>query len=194
MLWNGDGSPSWGWGIRCGQKHGLSLEWDDRGNVEFAERYVDGLAHGVARQWNSDGLLLLEYEIAHGTGTELFCDRQDGTLAEEIHLKDGVPHGARRWWSYRRRPAVFGEEYNRDGIPHGISRWWTSSGDLARGYPKYFVQGDRLDKRTYVRRASRDASLVPYRERDDQPQRSLPAEFTRWLERRRDGRKRGATS
>jgi len=188
MLWNDEESPSWGWGIRRGKKHGLSLEWDDdSGNLEFAERYVDGLAHGVARQWNAEGLLLLEYEMAHGTGVELFCNRGDGTLAEETHLKDGVMHGARRWWSYRRRPTVFGEEHYWEGILHGISRWWGSSGGLARGYPKYFVEGDRVDKRTYTKCAKRDPRLGAYRPRDDRPWRALPVEFTRF---QREGSKR----
>lgn len=58
--------------------------------------------------------------------------------------------------------------------PGAIQRQWTANGKLRRGYPQYFVQGERVNKRHYVQACRADPTLPPWRAEDDQPQRPLP--------------------
>ena len=54
-------------------------------------------------------------------------------------------------------------------------RQWTALGRLRRGYPQYFVQGERVTKRQYLRACQTDPTLPIRRAQDDQPERPLPA-------------------
>jgi hypothetical protein len=174
MLWEDDGTPAWGWGIRDGKKHGPSVEWWENGVVAFCEPYVDGLVHGVARHWDDEGKLLLRTRYVRGTGVDLWCDLHSRTLAEETRLRRGVLHGVRRLWN---QGAVWLEEHYLEGAPHGVFREWNLEGRLRRGFPRYFVHGQRVDRRAYLRAAKRDATLPAWRRADDRPRRPLPPEY-----------------
>ncbi len=167
VLWEEDGTPSWGWRLRRGKRHGPSVEWWPNGRVAFVEPFVDGLVHGVARHFDDQGKLLLRTRYVKGTGVDLWCDLSNRSLAEETRLRGGTLHGVRRWWNGDGR-TVWLEEPYRDGKLHGIVREW--HGKLRR---RFFVDGEQVDKRTYLR----DASLPPYRADDDRPERPLPAEI-----------------
>jgi hypothetical protein len=176
MLWNEDGGPAWGWAERADKKHGLSVEWYDNGTVAFVERYVNGLPHGVARHFDGEGRLLLTTRYVRGTGVDLWCNLDNRTLAEETRLAGGTLHGLKRNWNPDGR-TVYREEAYCEGLEHGVFREWNSRGRLARGFPRCFVRGARVDKRTYARLATRDRTLPRYRERDDDPRRTLPREY-----------------
>jgi hypothetical protein len=176
VLWEQDGRPVWGWRLRDGKKHGLSVEWWDNGAIAFVQPYAKGLQHGTARHWDDEGRLLLETRYVKGTGVDLWCDLYCRSLAEETHHRTGVAHGFRRRWNSDAR-SVYIEEHYSEGFPHGIFREWNDAGRLRRGFPRYFVHDKRVDRRAYLRAADTDESLPPWRRIDNEPRRPLPREF-----------------
>ena len=175
MLWEEDGSPSWGWRLRGGKRHGDEVEWWPNGQVSFTQPWVDGVLHGMARHYDDEGRLLLETRFVEGTGVDLWCDLYNRTLSEETWFEAGRLR-ERRWWNPDGRTVHMEEQYT-DGAEHGIFRQWNEHGRLRRGFPKYFVRGERVDRRTYERRARRDPTLPRRRAEDDDPRRKLPAEY-----------------
>ncbi len=176
MLWEKNGRATWGWGIRAGKKHGLSVEWYENGQPSFAEPYLRGLVHGVVRHWDEQGKLLLETRHVHGAGVDLWCDLHTRTLAEETRTRHGKLHGVLRRWNPDAR-SIYLEEQYFEGVEHGIFRQWNDSGRLCRGFPRYFIRGERTDRRAYVRAASIDSTLESASRADDDPRRPLPPEF-----------------
>jgi antitoxin component YwqK of YwqJK toxin-antitoxin module len=158
---------------------GHQLEFDERG-VVYAEPFVDGQLHGLAKQFSSDGHLLLVSPFKHGTGTDFWCDER-GRLAEEHPLVGGRPSGTERWWSDD-QTTVYSETEWLNGESHGATRHWTD-GRLDRGFPKFFVKGKRVSKRAYLTCAQRDRTLPPIRQEADSPVRTLPQRFLQLRER-----------
>lgn len=175
VSWEENGNPYCAWRHRAGKRHGPQVEWWENGQVSFIEPWVDGVAHGVARHYDEEGKLLLETRYVRGTGVDLWCDLQSRTLSEETRIEGGNLR-ERRWWNPDER-TVHAEEHYAGGQEHGIFRQWNDRGRLRRGFPRYLVRGERVDKRTYVRMAREDASLPPYRAKDDEPRRKLPVEY-----------------
>jgi hypothetical protein len=184
MLWEPGGLPAWGWGVRKGKMHGLSVEWHFDGSVCYVEHWRNGMPHGVARQFDNHGNLLLETRYVNGTGVDLYCGscwskdnhpRTPWRLSEEHRLIDGGRQ-LTRWWNSDER-TVHGEEQYRAGVPHGVFREWNDAGKLRRGFPRYFVAGKQVTKRCYLAALHQDPSLPPYRARDDKPRRELAAEY-----------------
>ena len=68
------------------------------------------------------------------------------------------------------------ESHFAEGLEHGIQRDWDSTGRLRRGFPKYFINGEQVTKRQYLRAAKLDSSLPPFREEDNRPERQFPPE------------------
>lgn len=96
-FWNPDGTPCLAVGLRNGVPVGHQLEFHERG-VVYAEPFVDGRLHGLAKQFGTDGRLLLVSPFEHGTGTDFWCGERR-RLAEEHPLVDGKPSGTERWWN-----------------------------------------------------------------------------------------------
>jgi hypothetical protein len=128
--------------------------------------------------------------MVRGTGIDLwrstnFDDRS--VILREVHyMKDGTPHGF-EWWINDDESSVYEEKHWRNGCLHGIERQWNSDGKLRRGYPKYYVDDQKVTKRQYIRAAERDPSLPRWRRSENFPLRRFPAEITRHLGRRRKG-------
>lgn len=175
VLWEEDGNPCWAWGLRDGKKHGPEVEWWDNGQISFVQPWVDGVLHGVVSHHDEKGNLLLETRYVRGTGVDLWCDRHSRTLSEETRLEGGHLR-ERRWWNPDERTVWMEEQWADEG-EHGIFREWNGRGRLRRGFPRFFVRGQRVDRRTYLRRARLDRTLPPYRPGDDDPRRELPAEY-----------------
>jgi hypothetical protein len=187
-LWEDDGAPCWAWCLRDDQKHGPEVEWWTRGGVAFVEHWVSGVLHGPARHFDEEGRLLLETELVHGTGVDLWCDSQSWTLSEETWLRDSRLH-ERRWWNTDQR-TVYREELHAARDEHaGIEREWNDRGRLRRGFPQFFVGGERVDKRAYLRAAERDPALPRHLPEHDDPRRQLPSEFVRQPAHRRAQRR-----
>jgi antitoxin component YwqK of YwqJK toxin-antitoxin module len=171
-------------GFRDGKKHGTAYRIEVPGHVTSATPYSNGVEHGVARQWSHDGRLLGTYRMNHGTGIDLWWD--DGTcchgtsckpggrrLAEVHFMRCGQHHGY-EWWINDDQASVHEERHWQDGQLHGIERDWNLQGRLRRGFPRYFVAGQQVTRRQYVKAAAEDSSLPPFRMEDNLPQRRFP--------------------
>jgi antitoxin component YwqK of YwqJK toxin-antitoxin module len=172
------GDPMMETPLRDGKRHGTDYTWSASGKLRSVESFVDGRSHGVATQWDSEGNLLGSYTMEHGTGIANWWGRDDDRrryLAAVNYCKDGAPHGAE--WELLPDQMVFHERYWLHGQFHGIERMWNSQGRLRRGYPMYYVNGKRINKRQYVRACTHDPSLIPFREEDNKPERTFPPEI-----------------
>jgi antitoxin component YwqK of YwqJK toxin-antitoxin module len=170
--------------MRNGVSHGPMSEWDGSGHLEFTTAYVDGKEHGTARQWANDGTLLGTYEMNHGTGLDLWWDeREDGSqyLSEARYLLAGDRDGY-EWWLDEDQQSVWQERHFHHGQEHGIFRRWNAEGRLSRGYPQYFINGRKVNKRQYLRAAQADASLPPFRADDNKPVRQFPPDVAAALQ------------
>jgi hypothetical protein len=180
--------------LRNGLLHGTVYCFDfdvnsrSTNQVEFAEPYVNGLAHGTARQWSEDGELLGTYTMRHGTGVDLWRQKNDWGngrtyLSEARYIRDGKWHGF-EWWLNEDQKSVWQERHFQFDQLHGIERDWNHEGRLRRGFPRYWVNGVRVTKRQYLRAAESDSTLPSYRESDNHPKREFPPEIVLSLARR----------
>jgi len=157
---------------RDGLPHGLEREWHANGRVRYEARYVHGLQHGLQRQWDEHGRILVRTRFVRGTGLDLYCgDVRPARISESRELVAGERHGFERWWTDGR---LWMEHHFQRGREHGIARSWSIEGRLKRGYPRYFVQGERVDRRTYLRRCADDTTLPVPQAADDRPFRPRP--------------------
>jgi hypothetical protein len=165
--------------LKNGRKHGREYQWHEDGWLMLVEPYVDGKVHGTAKQFGRDGSIIGTYKLRHGTGYDIWrVENEDGaTNISEIHtLVDGLPHGY-EWW-LRSKPHILSHEIHwHDGEYHGIERQWNLANKLRRGFPCYWINGDRVTKRKYLREAKKDLSLPPFRLKDNSPRRRFPLEI-----------------
>jgi hypothetical protein len=157
------------------RKHGIVYDWYDSGALESAIPYVEGLQHGTARQWSEDGRLMGTSTLIRGTGLDVWrhprCnDATTFFVAEIMGWQDGAAHGFQRFWN-EDETSVWMERHFHHGVLHGIGRQWNVRGRLRRGYPAYYVRGERVSKRQYLRAASADPTLPPFRGEDHLPGR-----------------------
>jgi hypothetical protein len=171
--WNEDGSLAMEYGMRGGVRHGPFRTYWDNGQVSEAATYVDGKEHGVTTQYDAGGELIGSYTMEHGTGLDLWFDCK-GVLSEERSYRDGERHGYERWWCGD-NATVWQEEHYRHGAAHGIFRQWTDRGRLRRGFPRYFVGGERVARRQYERACRTDSLLPAFVPEENLPSRQLPA-------------------
>lgn len=165
------------YGLRDNEKCGYERHWSNDGVLLYRRYFVDGKQHGIARQWNSKGTLLIVYRMRRGTGIDIWCN-EDGELQEEHPVRDGMRHGPERWWNENQR-TIYIERYWYEGDLHGIEREWAETGRLRRGFPKYFIRNRQVNKQTYMREARKNQTLSPFRSKDNAPQRVLPREYLR---------------
>ena len=162
--------------MRNGKKHGREFEWDEDGKLSLIEPYVNGKIHGTAKQYGRDGSVIGTYSFRHGTGYDIWrVEEEDGTIyISEIHTsKDGLPHGY-EWWLTMKPRIVWHERHWHEGEFHGIERQWNAANKLSRGFPRYWINGDRVTKRKYLRAAKKDLTLPPFRLKDNSPRRKFP--------------------
>jgi len=163
--------------LKNGKKHGRELTWDEDGDLELIEPHHNGKIHGTARQYYR-GRLIGTYALKHGTGLDIWRSVNDveSPYVAEIHRwKQGLLHGY-DWWLNEDEVSVWREAHYVDGELHGIEREWNERERLRRGYPRYWVNGQRVNKRQYLAAARRDPTLPPFSERDQSPQRQFPPE------------------
>lgn len=170
-----DAAHTWACGLDAeGRWHGLEREWLVRGGawrLVYRARFRHGLQHGWQEQWDAQGRVLVRTHFVHGTGTDVW---HGGAKGWEVRaLRDGLRHGVERHFCDRRH--VDHEQHFAEGLEHGIERRWTSRGTLVRGYPRFFLRGERVTKPAYLRAAASDPSLPAPRDRDDHPTRRFLA-------------------
>jgi hypothetical protein len=169
--------------LKDGKKHGREYVWEEDGALVSMEPYVDGKIHGVAKQYGRNGKIIGTYRLVHGTGFDIWRqEREDGSIyISEIHsLENGLPHGY-EWWLNEDQQSVWYERHWYAGQYHGVEREWNSAGKLRSSYPKYWIRGEPVIKRHYVKAAHHDDTLPPFRESDNRPQRGFPPKLQRLL-------------
>ncbi|MFY9609235.1 MAG: hypothetical protein WAU45_11560 [Blastocatellia bacterium] len=165
--------------LKDSQKHGRELSWNDDGSLLLVEPYVKGQIHGTAKQYGHGGKLIGTYTLVHGTGFDLWRQEgDDGSIfISEIHsLREGLPHGY-EWWFTSEQGALWHERHWHAGHCHGIERLWNSQGRLSRGYPRYWIAGEVVSKRKYLKAALADKTLPAFREKDNSPRRKFPPQI-----------------
>ncbi|MBI3241640.1 MAG: hypothetical protein HYZ49_05040 [Chloroflexi bacterium] len=184
-LFHKTGEPSRETPLKDGVCHGTVYRWDRPGVLFSSEPFVNGLAHGLARQWSDDGKLIGSYEMKRGTGIGLWWGDCDGELSlfEVRYMKAGFRHGF-EWW-LGCDGGLLEEFHFQSGEPHGIERRWNAQGRPRRGYPRYYVRGERVNKRQYELACASDPSLPKFREVDNAPQRKFPPEITKFFKRKK---------
>ncbi len=165
--WFANGDVEHEFYYRNGRWHGPLRRWYENGQLEWETYYVNGKEHGVSKQWNRKGELLGTYVMNHGTGVDHWWDEK-GRLLEEIHCLNGNRHGLDRRWNTKRLDQ---ESYFKEGEPHGISREWNWQGKLRRGFPQYYVNGKKMNKRQYLKACQTDSTLIKFDARDNLPKR-----------------------
>jgi antitoxin component YwqK of YwqJK toxin-antitoxin module len=168
--------------MKNGVTHGRLYDFVN-GSVTFVENYVDGLAHGTARQWSPDGELMGAYTMKHGSGLDLWRAKDNWGrgrvyLSEARYLSNGMWHGF-EWWLNEDQRSVHSERHFQENLQHGIEREWNPRGRLRRGFPRYWIHGAKVARRRYILLSANDPTLPPYRESDNAPRRQFPAEIRR---------------
>ncbi len=167
--------------LHNGVPHGMSYRWDTSGLLIAAEPYLHGLPQGTAHQWADDGTLVGTYPMVHGTGIDLWW-QACGYLSEVWYKHAGKLHGF-EWWLAADQASVTEERHWWQGQLHGIERQWNRNGRLRRGYPKYWVHGEQVRKRQYLKACAQHPELPRFRAHENLPQREFPPEIVPHLRR-----------
>ena len=169
-----DGSVCLEYAIRNGKMHGPS-RYLARGKLQFETHYVNGKEHGIAKQYDEKGRQFGGYRMNHGTGLDLWYRRDDRgriSLSQSHYKKDEKWHGYDRWWEEGNH--VYTENHFCEGKRHGIFREWNHAERLKRGFPKYYVNDQQCDKRSYLKASALDPLLPKLLEADNRPYRKKP--------------------
>jgi hypothetical protein len=172
--------------LKNGRQHGTVYFCDDApARVCSSEPWINGLPHGVARQYSDDETILGTYTMKHGTGLDLWWQgRRWGAgppyLSEARYLKDGKWDGF-EWWLDEDQRYVWQERHFLEDELHGIERHWNAERCLRRGYPRYWIKGRRVTRRQYVAACKSDPTLPPFHEADNKPLRKFPPEVRQHL-------------
>ena len=178
-LFDSDGELELDAGVHRGRRHGREYRLDVPGKLLSATTYKNGLEHGLARQWSDDGRLIGTYRMKNGTGVDLWWQetwqKPRRPYLSEVHfMRNGGRHGF-EWWLNQDERSVYQERHWWDGQKHGIEREWDEKGKLRPGFPKFYVKGESVTRRSYQRACVQDPSLPSFRPRDDKPKRTFPA-------------------
>jgi hypothetical protein len=75
--------------LREGLRSGMARGWYPNGKLAEAAHYLLDVAHGLWREWEVDGTLVVEQE--HELGILLWAREYDGELKETYRLQEGDP-------------------------------------------------------------------------------------------------------
>jgi antitoxin component YwqK of YwqJK toxin-antitoxin module len=187
-IYNGDNVLIKETPLKGGIKHGIEYFFYDSGQLELVEPYAEGKMHGTACQYSEDGRLMGTYSMEHGTGYDIWrheCMEEDSNpddvYVAEIHsMKDGLPHGF-EWWLNENQRSVDVETIWYMGKLHGITRVWNHEGKLSRGFPKYYINDSKVNKKTYLKGCEKDPTLQIFKPEDNSPFRKFPKEIEKIL-------------
>jgi len=169
--------------LKNGKKHGREYIWDETGALDSVEPYIDGKMHGTAKQYNRQGKAIGTYRFIRGTGYDIWrCESEDGSIAisEIFSVRDGALDGY-EWWLRGDQHSVWHERHWKQGKYHGIERMWNHKNTFRKGYPKYWINGQNVGKRAYLKAVKNDQTLPQYQERENRPQREFPADIEKLL-------------
>lgn len=174
--WDEEGEMYLEYGIKNGEKHGREY-WFMMGRLDEMTPYRMGTPHGTAMQFDDQGEILVTSVKNNGVGLDLWCCNLEHTLSEEQYDPAEGELGYRRHWNEDEK-TIFEEYFFMSHYAyHGIWRQWNEKGRLRRGFPRYFVRGNQVTRRVYLKDCANDPTLIPYRKSDDSPKRILPQEY-----------------
>jgi hypothetical protein len=171
--------------MKDGLRHGREIEWYDDGVLVLVEPYFEGKIHGLAKQYGRSGKVIGTYRLVHGTGYDIWRWEwwRGFTPVSEVHsLQNNFPHGY-EWWVDPDQRSVHHERHWHEGKYHGIERMWNHRRRLRGGYPKYWIHGQAVTKRDYLKAVKSDKTLPSFRARDNSPRRRFPPEIQKVLSR-----------
>lgn len=98
--WFASGAPYLVISLRGRSAHGYRLEYHEEpaGAVSYAEPFVRGRVHGLAKQFDVDGRLMMVSPFVRGTGMDFWCD-EAGRLLEAHPIVNSRISGSDRWWN-----------------------------------------------------------------------------------------------
>ena len=181
--YDGDGNRRVETPLKNGKRHGREYIWDEEGALESVEPYVNGKLHGLAKQYNPKGKVIGTYRFVHGTGYDIWRhERDDGSIgiSEIFTVFDGALNGF-EWWLRDDQHSVSHERNWKQGKYHGIERMWNHKNTFRRGYPKYWIDGQKVSRRVYLKAAEKDETLSSYKESENRPHREFPADIEKLL-------------
>ena len=150
-----------------GRMHGTERECFENGRTRYLATWIHGKQHGLQQQWDERGRLVVSQRFVRGTGLDIWFDGK--RLSETRGYLDGDRHGFERWWCDATH--VWQENHFARGLEHGIERQWNEGGTLRRGFPRYWLQGQRVTRRIYERALATDATLPSFKPSDDKATR-----------------------
>ena len=154
-----------------GKAHGLEIERDEPGEIQWCAQWVHGRQHGLTLLFDRRGRPLLVTEFVRGRGTDIWMGcGPAGQVSEVRGMLDGQLHGLLRWGNPQR---PWEEEHYWRGKRHGIFRTWKDD-KLVRGFPRFFVNDEHVARRAYDAAQAEDASLPRYDKRDNINRRPMP--------------------
>ncbi len=170
---------------RVGRAHGMEVSRFESGAVEWQVPWVRGQMHGLARQFGPGGEELSRSRFVRGAGVDVWID--NGAVSEVRELRNSVLHGVERW-GHPLHP--YEEGHYLRGKRSGVFRRWAGA-KLEKGYPKYFLDDDEVDRARYVSACRRNSELPPDLRKDDarerRPLKGLKAVWLRKEIRRSQG-------
>jgi antitoxin component YwqK of YwqJK toxin-antitoxin module len=98
-------------------------------NRQSVETYWEGKPHGLWKRYWSGGRIKREQQWVHGSQTHQRQWYEDGTLKEDLKMRDGLGHGQIRiWWpdGRLRRIAFVGNDLR----PHGHALEYAPDGTV----------------------------------------------------------------
>ena len=167
------------YGLKDGAMHGREYDFIN-GRVHFVANWIEGKEHGTCKQYDYAGKVMQRYKMNHGTGLDLWRCNITGTLAEACYKVDGKLNGY-EWFINSDQKSVWEERHCVEGFIHGIWRFWNTQGRFHRGFPQYFIKGQKVDKRRYIKACKSYPTLPPFRLKDNKPYRSFPPEVAKHL-------------
>lgn len=174
-VWDEEGWLDYECPVGNGERHGREYRFYPSGQPLDQDTYRGGRLHGVCRQWSEDGTVLVTSRMVNGCGLSLWCDNCTGAFAEETYFPREGERGYKRMWNDDEK-TVREEEVWGPGRG-SILRQWDARERLRRGFPQFFLGGEKVTKRQYLRACEDEPTLPPYRPEDDDPHRELPAEY-----------------
>lgn len=153
-----------------GERHGVEAQHDESGRVVWCAQWMHGAMHGPMMQFDERGRPILLTHFVRGKGTDLWAEC--GKVTEMREMADGKLHGLTRWGDPRR---PIEEEYFFAGRRHGIFRRWQPTGELRKGFPRFYIKDNRVSRQVYQAAQAKDPSLPEYRLEDDLNLRVMPS-------------------
>jgi antitoxin component YwqK of YwqJK toxin-antitoxin module len=161
-------------------KDGVQREWYKNGILKSEAPYVDGVRHGLFKNWDEKGNLVGQYQFVNGTGAvEIYYSNGYLNEYEEYknNLKDGLQlelydNGQVMSLNWQKKGEYFRDGFafhkngklrswgifNKKGKLHGPIVYFDANGKNTE--ISYCFDGQKIDEQAYKNKVSEDATLI----------------------------------